>query len=65
VYNKGVNYLQNNTVSNLNKLTLRNKFVTKIHDKTVENHEVEEWELNTPKTIRQQAIFELVKKKQR
>lgn len=45
----------------VNKLSLRNKYVTKITKKTERNPYVQDWELNTPKTIRQQAVFDLYK----
>lgn len=53
VYNKTLNGVLNDK-DDINKLSLRNKYVTS-------TGKVEPWELNTPKTIRQQAVFDLCK----
>ncbi|MFM2394371.1 MAG: Heterosigma akashiwo virus 01 [Bacteroidota bacterium] len=64
VYNKTLEYLKHDTFNKLNKQSLRNKFVTANHKKqenSPKNNEVEEWEKLTPKIIRAQAVFEIVK----
>jgi len=53
VYNQALNGVEN-LQEPVNKISLRNKYVTK-------SEAIEDWELETPKVIRQQAVFDMCK----
>lgn len=61
VYNKTIYYCNSKECSSYAKRKLRNLLVTEKHRDGTHNENIRDFELNTPKTIRQQSVFEAAK----